>query len=95
MSAEIKKILNNNDIFNEATLRVFESVDIEKSGTISTSELAYALIQFTKDLNIGPVGEEDAEEVVRHIDAGGSGMACINEFRVLCRDIIEALNEEN
>lgn len=94
MSKAIKDILNNEKKFTEVAKIAFDSVDSDHSGTIDASELEKIMVQIATDMGADPPTKEDVIEVMEHLDADKSGKIDFNEFKVLIRDVLEAMLEE-
>jgi Ca2+-binding EF-hand superfamily protein len=91
MSKAIKDILNNDKKFTEIARIAFDSVDTDKSGTIDAQELEKVMVQIATDMGAEPPTKEDVLEVLQHLDADNSGKIDFNEFKVLIRDVLEAM----
>jgi len=94
MSKAIKDILNNEKKFTEVAKVAFDSVDTDKSGQIDGDELEKVMVQIAQDMNADPPSKEDVMEVMEHLDEDRSGKIDFNEFKVLIRDVLEAMLEE-
>ena len=93
MSKAIKDILGNEKKFTEVAKIAFDSVDSDHSGTIDASELEKVMVQIASDMGADPPTKEDVIEVMEHLDADKSGKIDFNEFKVLIRDVLEAMLE--
>ena len=94
MSKAIKDILANEKKFNEVAKVAFDSVDTDKSGQIDGNELEKVMVQIASDMGADPPTKEDVMEVLEHLDEDKSGKIDFNEFKVLIRDVLEAMLEE-
>ena len=94
MSQAIKDILSNEKKFTEVAKIAFDSVDSDHSGTIDASELEKIMVQIAGDMGADPPTKEDVIEVMEHLDADKSGKIDFNEFKVLIRDVLEAMLDE-
>jgi Ca2+-binding EF-hand superfamily protein len=94
MSKAIKEILNSEKKFNEVAKVAFDSVDIDKSGSIDGNELEKVMIQIAADMGADPPSKEDVMEVLEHLDADKSGKIDFDEFKVLIKDVLEAMLED-
>jgi Ca2+-binding EF-hand superfamily protein len=95
MSKAIKDILSNDKKFNEVARVAFDSVDSDKSGQIDASELEKVMAQIATDMGADPPSKEDVLEVLEHLDTDKSGKISFDEFKVLIRDVLEAMLEES
>lgn len=91
MANAIKDILNNGKKFDEVAKVAFDSVDTDKSGTIDAGELEKVMIQIASDMGADPPTKEDVNEVLEHLDTDHSGKIDFNEFKILIRDVLEAM----
>jgi len=94
MSKAIKDILNNEKKLNEVAKVAFDSVDTDKSGQIDGNELEKVMVQIANDMGAEPPTKEDVMEVLEHLDEDKSGKIDFNEFKVLIRDVLEAMLED-
>lgn len=95
MSKAIKEILANEKKFTEVAKVAFDSVDTDKSGQIDGNELEKVMVQIASDMGADPPTKEDVMEVLEHLDEDKSGKIDFNEFKVLIRDVLEAMLDEN
>ena len=95
MSKAIKDILANEKKFNEVAKVAFDSVDTDKSGQIDGNELEKVMVQIASDMGADPPTKEDVMEVLEHLDEDNSGKIDFNEFKVLIRDVLEAMLDES
>ena len=91
MSKAIKDILSSDKKFTEVAKVAFDSVDTDKSGTIDAAELEKVMIQIATDMGADPPTKEDVAEVLDHLDTDKSGKIDFNEFKILIRDVLEAM----
>jgi Ca2+-binding EF-hand superfamily protein len=94
MSKAIKDILNNDKKFTEVARVAFDSVDTDKSGQIDGNELEKVMVQIAADMGADPPSKEDVMEVLEHLDADKSGKIDFEEFKVLIKDVLEAMLED-
>jgi Ca2+-binding EF-hand superfamily protein len=94
MSKTIKDILSSEKKLTEVAKVAFDSVDVDKSGTIDGNELEKVMIQIASDIGADPPTKEDVMEVLEHLDEDKSGKIDFNEFKVLIRDVLEAMLED-
>jgi Ca2+-binding EF-hand superfamily protein len=95
MSKAIKDILNNEKKFTEVARVAFDSVDTDKSGQIDAQELEKVMVQIATDMGADPPTKEDVLEVLEHLDTDKSGKISFDEFKVLIRDVLEAMLDES
>ena len=95
MSKAIKDILNNEKKFTEVARVAFDSVDTDKSGQIDAVELEKVMVQIANDMGADPPSKDDVMEVLEHLDEDKSGKIDFDEFKVLIRDVLEAMLEES
>ena len=91
MSKAIKDILSSDKKFTEVAKVAFDSVDSDKSGTIDATELEKVMVQIATDMGADPPTKEDVCEVLEHLDTDKSGKIDFNEFKILIRDVLEAM----
>ena len=94
MSKAIKDILSNEKKLTEVAKIAFDSVDTDKSGQIDGNELEKVMVQIASDIGADPPSKEDVMEVLEHLDEDKSGKVDFNEFKVLIRDVLEAMLDE-
>lgn len=95
MSKAIKEILSNEKKFTEVAKVTFDSVDTDKSGQIDGNELEKVMVQIASDMGANPPTKEDVMEVLEHLDEDKSGKIDFNEFKVLIRDVLEAMLDDS
>lgn len=95
MSKAIKDILSNEKKFTEVARVAFDSVDTDKSGQIDGNELEKVMVQIASDMGADPPTKEDVMEVLEHLDEDKSGKIDFEEFKVLIRDVLEAMLDES
>lgn len=95
MSKAIKDILSNEKKFNEVARVAFDSVDTDKSGQIDAQELEKVMVQIATDMGADPPTKEDVLEVLEHLDSDKSGKISFDEFKVLIKDVLEAMLEDS
>jgi Ca2+-binding EF-hand superfamily protein len=93
MSDAIKDILSNEEKFNEVAKIAFDSVDSDKSGQIDAGELEKVMTQIATDLGADPPSKEDVLEVLGQLDTDNSGKISFDEFKVLMKEILQAMLE--
>ncbi len=93
MSKTIKEILSSEKKFNEVARVAFDSVDTDRSGQIDALELEKVMVQIATDMGADPPTKEDVLEVLEHLDSDKSGKISFDEFKVLIRDVLEAMLE--
>jgi Ca2+-binding EF-hand superfamily protein len=93
MSKTIKEILSSQKKFTEVAKAAFDSVDTDKSGQIDAAELEKVMAQIAGDMSADPPTKEDVMEVLEHLDTDKSGKISFEEFKVLIRDVLEAMLE--
>ena len=95
MSKAIKEILSNEKKFTEVAKVAFDSVDTDKTGQIDGNELEKVMVQIASDMGADPPTKEDVMEVLEHLDEDKSGKIDFNEFKVLIRDVLEAMLDDS
>jgi len=93
MAKAIKDILKNEKKFTEVAKVAFDSVDSDKSGQIDGQELEKVMCQIATDMGAEPPSKEDVVEVLEHLDTDKSGKIDFSEFKILIRDVLEAMLE--
>lgn len=91
MVDSIKDILNDENKLNVITKTSFDIVDIDKSGTIDEFELEKILAQISSDMGADPPTREDVKDVLKYLDTDKSGKIDFEEFKVLIKDVLEAM----
>ena len=91
MSATVKQILASEEKLNDVARAAFDSVNTNKTGEINYTELEAVMIQVSKDLGTKPPTSEDVSEVLNHLDTNKDGVISFNEFKVLIRDVLNAM----
>ncbi len=94
MSKAIQDILSNEKKFNEVAKVAFDSVDSDKSGQIDAQELEKVMSQIAGDMGADAPSKEDVMEVLEHLDSDKSGKISFDEFKVLIRDVLQAMLDE-
>jgi len=94
MSKAIKDILQSEKKFTEVARVAFDSVDTDKSGQIDALELEKVMVQIATDMGAELPTKEDVIEVLAHLDTDKSGKISFEEFKVLIRDVLNAMLEE-
>ena len=94
MAKAIKDILSNEKKFNEVAKVAFDSVDTDNSGQIDASELEQVMIQISSDMGADAPSKEDVMQVLDHLDEDKSGKVNFDEFKVLIRNVLEAMLAE-
>ena len=95
MSKAIEGILSSEKKLTEVAKVAFDSVDTDKSGQIDGNELEKVMVQIASDIGADPPTKEDVMEVLEHLDEDKSGKIDFNEFKVLIRDVLEAMLDES
>ena len=95
MTDAIKEILNNEKKLREIVKVAFDSVDTDKSGQIDESELEKVMAQISNDMGAEPPSKEDVKEVLEHLDTDHSGKIDFDEFKVLIKDVLTAMIEDD
>jgi len=95
MSKAIKDILSSEKKFTEVARVAFDSVDTDKSGQIDAQELEKVMVQIATDMGADPPTKEDVMEVLEHLDEDKSGKIDFDEFKVLIRDVLEAMLDDS
>ena len=94
IAKELKSLLENEHRFNKFTETTFNSVDKDKSGTITSEELYQILYTISADIGANPPSREDIKEVIFHLDTDRSGELELSEFRTLIRDILRTMTDD-
>ena len=93
MSQKYRDILKDEDLLEEVAKAAFDSVDTDHSGQIDVQELEKIMSQVATDIGNEPPSKEDVEEILKHLDTDKSGKIDFNEFKILIRDLLEAMCE--
>ncbi|KAL4442569.1 hypothetical protein ABPG74_006975 [Tetrahymena malaccensis] len=95
MSNLVSDILNNEDKLNKVAKVAFDAVDTDGSGQINQSELKQVMDQITRNIGAQPPTQEEIDQVLKNLDTDGDGSVSFQEFKVLIKNILEAINELN
>ncbi len=95
MSKAIGDILKSETKFNEVARVAFDSVDTDKSGQIDAEELEKVMTQIALDMGAEPPSKSDVIEVLEHLDSDKSGKISFDEFKVLIRDVLQAMVDDD
>jgi len=90
----IKDILASEELFNDVAKSAFDSVDTDKSGEIDAKELGKIMKQLAAETNSEPPSGEEIKEVLECLDEDKSGKISYNEFKVLIREVLQNMVEE-
>ena len=91
MAKVLRKILSDDEIFNDVVRTCFDEVDCDRSGFIDAQELKKIIINMAVDLGSNPPTEEEADIIMQYYDTDKSGMIEFNEFSELIRKILETM----
>ena len=91
MSATLKQILASEEKLNEVVRAAFDSVNTDKSGEITHSQIEAVMTQVSKDLGTQPPSANDVNEVIKHLDTNKDGVISFDEFKVLIKDVLNAM----
>jgi Ca2+-binding EF-hand superfamily protein len=94
MSTQVKTILSNDQMFVEVAKVAFDSVDTDRSGQIDAQELEKVMSQIANDMGAEAPSKEDVAEVLEHLDTDKSGKISFEEFKVLIKDVLECMLED-
>ncbi len=94
MSTQVKTILSNDQMFVEVAKVAFDSVDTDRSGQIDALELEKVMSQIASDMGAEAPSKEDVAEVLEHLDTDKSGKISFEEFKVLIKDVLECMLED-
>jgi Ca2+-binding EF-hand superfamily protein len=94
MSTQVKTILSNDQMFVEVAKVAFDSVDTDRSGQIDALELEKVMAQIASDMGAEAPSKEDVAEVLEHLDTDKSGKISFEEFKVLIKDVLECMLED-
>ena len=94
IAKELKSLLDNEHRFNKFTETTFKSVDKDNSGTITSDELYDILYTISTDIGANPPSREDIKEVAFHLDTDRSGELELSEFRILIKDILRTMTDD-
>ncbi len=95
MAKQVKNILSSEKLFIEVAKVAFDSVDTDRSGQIDANELEKVMAQIAADMGAEAPSKEDVAEVLDHLDTDKSGKISFEEFKVLIRDVLECMLEED
>lgn len=87
----IKEILADEKKLNEVVKVAFDSVNSDKTGEINHSQFEAVMIQVSKDLGTEPPSSEEVNEVIKHLDTNKDGLISFEEFKVLIKDVLNAM----
>ena len=93
MSSYIKSIVENEEALNQIADRAFKNVDKDNNQSIDEYELEKIMAQISNDMGAEPPTKEDVKEVLDSLDTDRNGTINFVEFKVLIKDILNALIE--
>lgn len=91
--AEIDAIINDDEKLMEITKAVFAEVDKDGSGEIDKAELKVAMASVAQQASIEPPSDAQVDEVLKALDTDRSGTIDVNEFKVLIKEVLKALQD--
>lgn len=91
MSLTVEQILADEAALNEVTKSVFESVDTDGSGTIDRRELKAAMTDVARMAGMEAPSEASIDQALTALDQDQSGTIDVEEFKVLIRQLLQAL----
>lgn len=94
MEYQIKSILKSDKMFTQVAKVAFDSVDDDRSGQIDAQELEKVMSQIASDMGAEPPSKEDVAEVLETLDTDKSGKISFGEFKVLIKDVLLCMLEE-
>ena len=93
--AEIyKKILENEEKFNEIAKVAFDNVNSNNSGEIDKQQLGTMINQVFNDLSNELPTQKEIDEIFDYLDKNKKGIITLEEFKVLVKDIIKSMIEQ-
>ena len=93
--AEIyKKILENEEKFNEIAKVAFDNVNSNNSGEIDKQQLGAMINQIFNDLSNELPTQKEIDEIFDYLDKNKKGIITLEEFKVLVKDIIKSMIEQ-
>ena len=90
----IREILDNEKKFNETVTVAFNSIDKDRNSQIDSGELGAVMALIAKDMGADPPTSDEVQQVLHNLDKDHSGKLSYDEFKVLIRDVLEAMLEE-
>jgi Ca2+-binding EF-hand superfamily protein len=90
----IKDILSNEKLFDQVARAAFDSVDTDKSGEIDAKELGQIMKKLAQETNTEAPSADEVKEVLDALDEDKSGRISYEEFKVLIREVLENMMEE-
>ena len=93
-TVKVKDILNNEKLFTEISRAAFDSVDTDNSGEIDAKELGKIMSQLAKETNTEAPSPDEVKEVLEALDEDRSGKISYEEFKVLIREVLQNMMEE-
>lgn len=88
----IRKIVNDDKLFNSMTDELIGRIDIDGSGEICQSELKTLLTEFSHLLEIPLPKDSDIEDIFTGIDVDGSGVIDSKEFKRFLKGFLNRMS---
>ena len=93
--AEIQAILRDDRKLHEIAKAAFDAVDSDGSGSIDESELKTVMCSVAGDIGMDQPSDSDVREVLRELDVNRDGVISLEEFKVLIRQVLELMANNN
>ena len=90
---QVKAILEDDEKLTKVTQKIFDEVDVDKSGAITRNEMKTALQMLAKEMEIAEPTDKDVNKAMVDFDADGSGVLSVEEFKAVVVEILKAIVE--
>lgn len=98
---ELQKLLNDKPRFDELARRLYNELDENQDGNLTSDELLPAIQTLGLEYGLPPrsvIGKTPAfqdmmKEIFAHLDTDKNGVLCLEEYEVLLRDMLGRLRD--
>ena len=91
---EIEQILKDDRKLHEIAKAAFDAVDTAGSGYIEEPELKTVMSSVASDIGMDAPSDSDVKDVFLELDANGDGKISLEEFKVLIRQVLELMSNQ-
>jgi calmodulin len=88
---EIQSMLDDDAKLTEVATGAFQAVDTDGSGQVDKNELKNAMTAIANDTGMDPPSDEMVQGALDALDTSGDGKVSLDEFKVLIKQVLEAL----
>lgn len=86
-----KESLKNEEFISATAQGLFETADVDKSGTIDKAEFTKLLTDFSEGINVPLPSEDEINEIISSFDANKDGKFSLAEFTEFIRKVFEII----